>query len=162
MKLTELLQKQHELNEVIGAYPETPEQLAFALVEECGEVARELRSKWRWWAWSGQIHKESRGRFIEELADVLTFSLMGLLCFGEAADTATASKYWETDWGRFCYDDSFEAQASNIINAFPDESGWSAIASVIRTCAHYNVSREEIEAAYLKKWQKNMKRCEAA
>lgn len=157
MKLQELLDKQKELNEAIGSYPETPDQLAMALAEECGEVARELRANWRWWSWAGQTHEMDREKLVGEINDVLKFSLVGLLRFSESDELETAHRYWEADWEQLGSDPT-SVEMAEIITAFTDESGWQAIAGIARICASLSISREELEAAYITKWKKNMQR----
>ena len=161
MKFEELLEKQKVLNEAIGSYPETREKLSFALIEEAGEVARAYRQKWRWWTWNGKAYEFSREQLIEELNDILKFLLVGILAFAEPDERTSAIARWENEWEdvslRFDADDIGYLLAQLTVD-FVTGSDGDAVYCLTQICQLLEVSREDIEAAYLKKWGVNQAR----
>lgn len=158
MDFEKLLELQRELNEEIGAYPKTISQLAFALIEECGEVSRELRSKWRWWQWPGKTYTYDRTKVVEELVDVLKFCLVGLSELGALdfeLDLAAAD--WNEEWPE-SMPDSIGISLASIPAAFIDSDPEFAILHLTRICTALGISKEEISAAYLEKWKQNKAR----
>ena len=141
MKLSELIEAQKQLNKALGQYPESTEQLAMALTEECGEVAREIRT--------------GMAKLTEEINDLLKLTLVGLIRFSAPEAIKEASDCWDF-WGDggFAVHESFAA----IIAAFPDHDGSEAISAIIDLCRNLGISKDDLTAAYLAKWDKNMVR----
>ena len=160
MKFQELVELQQSANELLAAYPETPSQLAMAVIEECGEISRALRSRWRWWQWSGQVITEDREELLAELADLLKFLLVGTIKF-EAGTVKVVSPWWadSDEWNSRVHPESkaCDLMAQISLDVGQNQNVFSLM-NFISLCAALGVSREEIEAAFMAKAAKNLER----
>lgn len=159
-RLRDFIEYQKDLNAAMGKYPATPEVLACAIGEECGEVLKEAREYWRWWSWGNNAVKSvDRAALIGELNDVFKFVLVGLLCFSEekSEDIEYAAQVWDKQvWnaGEFVLSD-IGYLLGLMPNMFICSDGGDAILRFTQICVLLGVEKAEIEAAYLKKWQVN-------
>jgi NTP pyrophosphatase (non-canonical NTP hydrolase) len=153
MSFQNFLDLQRELNELMGVYPDTPETLCYALLEECGEVARELRSRWRWWRWLGKTYEYDRNKVIEELVDVFKFCLVGLIRFGDEQQNAYSAEYWDNPWEAHFINAGY--CLSSIPCTFVEGDAEMAMCYFTRACGYLGITKAEISAAYLKKWEQN-------
>jgi dimeric dUTPase (all-alpha-NTP-PPase superfamily) len=161
MKLSELVEKQKELNSVIGKYPETIDHLSMAIVSKCGKVSELLASEWRWWDVPAKC---DRDELITALIDVFKFLLVGQVVFPYKAEIQ--SQEWGKDW-EDCKNkrdaDEIKEMVFFSLCEMPSlqSCGYIDLYFFIKVCANLDISRDEIESAYLKLWEQNMQRFSA-
>ena len=158
MEIRELIEKQKELNALIGTHPENSELLAMALLSKCGKVAELLGSEWRWW---NVPSKCSRDEMVGALTDVFKFLLVGMVQLENSPYYfALAHDRWGSDWNDNSLVEKLEAFTA-LADIAPDlgmEAIDDAFYSFLIVVAYAGISRDEIERAYLKLWKENMQR----
>jgi dimeric dUTPase (all-alpha-NTP-PPase superfamily) len=158
MELSELVEKQKELNSVIGKYPETIDHLSMAIVGKCGKVSELLASEWRWWDVPAKC---DRAELVSALTDVFKFLLVG--CVVNAYKPKSQSQEWGKNWEdckeKGDADQVKEAVFFGLCEILSlQDIGYINLHFFIKVCANLDISRDEIEASYLKLWEQNMQR----
>lgn len=165
MTFDELLEQQEALQDALGTMPQSFAQLQWQLLEEAGEIAREMRTVSRWWSWKGQKRPGlNRERLAEELADMLHFILLGVLVVAEPG-LNRLNVHWRRFADYSCSDPSHSSlnaidSLTELLFSFyaHDDDLSKSLCSFMAAANSLGITREEIERAYLEKVQENLKR----
>ena len=152
LTFTDLLTIQRKLNSHLEEKPKRNDDVLWALITELGELGQARKGEWCWWKRYGKTFEaRSREAQIEECVDVLHFALTGIL--QDTSKVSSLHDIWQYAW-----DQTKPVTLSEVLNCYVLPAGGIWVTGAVKLAKLCGFTREEIEAAFLAKVQKNKDR----